>query len=240
MSAPVEVVVLDLDDTIYPQADWLAGACDLVADAAAAAGAPREVMRDALDRALELGSDTGDTIGLALRSAGLQHLELARLVEVFRSHRPERLDPYPGAREAVALLAERVPLGLVTDGDPPGQRGKLDAVGLGSCFSAVVYTDELGRDHRKPDPAGLLACLEALGVAPDRAVMIGDRPDKDVACALAAGARAVRVRTGEHRLRPDIPGTALSTATLAEAARVVIGWTPAGHRFGTSAAGGGC
>jgi putative hydrolase of the HAD superfamily len=49
----------------------------------------------------------------------------------------------------------------------------------------------------------MLGALRALGTAADATVVIGDRPDKDVAAAAAAGMRAIRVRTGEYRARPD-------------------------------------
>ena len=41
------------------------------------------------------------------------------------------------------------------------------------------------------------AAMRALDATADEFVMVGDRPDKDVASAAGAGARAVRVRTGE-------------------------------------------
>lgn len=44
-----------------------------------------------------------------------------------------------------------------------------------------------------------------LGVDAHAALYVGDRPDKDVAAAAAAGMRAVRVRTGEYARRPDDP-----------------------------------
>src|SRR5262249_44455919 len=65
--------------------------------------------------------------------------------------------------------------------------------------------DELGREHRKPSPVGLLSALVALGVEPSLAISIGDRPSTDVAAADAAGVRAIRVRTGEYARESDTP-----------------------------------
>ena len=52
----------------------------------------------------------------------------------------------------------------------------------------------------KPDPAGLLAILRATGVDARRALMIGDRFDRDGVAASRAGMRAL-IRSG--RPHPD-------------------------------------
>ena len=59
----------------------------------------------------------------------------------------------PGVDRALRRLGRRVPLGLVTDGDPAIQRAKLRALGLAGRFAtSSCLSDELGREHRKPDP----------------------------------------------------------------------------------------
>ena len=214
-------VILDLDDTLYPQSDYLSGAMDRVAEVAASLGADGSHLRSALDAALCDGSDSGDVIGTALRLAAIEEIDVSVLVEAFRSYVPSRLEPYPGVRETLSKLKERVPLALVSDGDVPGQKAKLEATGLTGLFSVLVFTDAMGRQFRKPDPAGVRRALELLSSPPDRAIVIGDRPDKDVAAAMAAGVRAIRLLTGEYASRPDLPGTFATVASLAEAAELL-------------------
>ncbi len=219
----IEAVLFDLDDTLFPQASWLSGAWR-----AAAQAAPEHIDPDALEAALvevaAEGSDRGGIIDRALALVGHAEVEVAPLVRAFRGYRATRLDPYPGAFDAVADLRTRVPVGLVSDGDPDLQRGKLAALGLARAFDAVCWSDTLGRQHRKPDPAPFRAAAEALGVAPGRCVHIGDRPDKDVAGASAARLLgAVRVRTGEYRTQPDGPGCLTSVAGVVEA----VAWVTA-------------
>jgi putative hydrolase of the HAD superfamily len=104
------------------------------------------------------------------------------------------------------MLATRLPVACLTDGVPHIQRAKLSALGLDDAFRFVVITDELGgRAARKPHPAGLLRAAELLGVDPSALLVIGDRPTKDVAVAMACGARAIRVRQGEYAASPDLP-----------------------------------
>lgn len=51
----------------------------------------------------------------------------------------------------------------------------------------------------KPEPASFRAALEALGVRPDRAAMVGDDVLNDVMGAQALGITGVLVRTGKYR-----------------------------------------
>ncbi len=213
---PVAGVVVDLDDTIYPQSQFLEGACDAVARCAALDGADRDQMRSALRAALRLGSDGGHVIDRALEIAGAD-LPLEPLVAAFRAYAPRRLEPYPGAAQALARIARRVPLALVSDGDPAGQLAKLEATGLRQLFTSVIFSDELGRRHRKPDRLPFETALVALRLLPAVVVMVGDRPDKDVAGAAAAGMRALRVRTGEYAHVEDHPATWGVSESLADA-----------------------
>lgn len=196
-SAPtIRAVLFDLDDTLYPQQEWLAGAWRAVA-AAAPQTADKGALLEALREVAAGGSDRGRIIDRALARAGVS-ADIDTLVTAFRAYAPRSLPPYPGAVAAVAALRLIVPVGLVTDGDPAIQRSKLAALELAESFDAVVLSDEMGREKRKPHPAPFLAALDLLGVGPDEAVFVGDRPDKDVAGASAAGIRAVRVLTGEY------------------------------------------
>lgn len=221
MSGTVTAVLFDLDDTLFPQSAYLAGALGAVADAAGLVGIDRARMRQALEEATQAGSDRGDTIDRALEAVGRTEVDIAPLLAAFRAFVPVSLPPYPGTARALRRLAERVPLGLVSDGDVPGQRAKLSATGLEDLFSVVVFSDSFGREARKPSPRGMEEALRLLGRGPAEVVVVGDRPEKDVAAAVRAGIRAVRVRTGEYADLPDIDGTWASVATLPEAVALI-------------------
>jgi FMN phosphatase YigB (HAD superfamily) len=203
-------VVVDLDDTLYPQADYLAGAAAAVGAAAGDLGLDGAAVHAALAAVLAVGSDTGGTIDRALLQVGVAPEAvtglLPPLVTAFTTHVPRRLAPYPGVPEALQALADAVPLACLTDGHPAIQEAKLAATGLGALLSVVVITDRLGgRAARKPHPGGLLSAAEQLGVPAHRLLVIGDRPGKDVAVAAAVGARAIRIRQGEYAAAADDP-----------------------------------
>jgi FMN phosphatase YigB (HAD superfamily) len=219
---PPLAVVVDLDDTLYPQAAYLAGAAAAVGAAATTAGLDGDAVHAALVAELAAGSDTGGTIDRALLAAGVDPGELPALlpplVAAFTGHRPDRLPTYPGVEAALTALAAVAPLACLTDGAPVIQRAKLAGTGLDRLLPVVVLSDSLGgRAARKPAPAGLLAVAARLGVPADRLLMIGDRPGKDVAVAAAVGARAIRVRQGEYAAAPDEPAAWAVTDSFPEA-----------------------
>jgi putative hydrolase of the HAD superfamily len=199
----IDAVLLDLDDTCFDQREFLAGAFGAVARRAGELGVDEVRLRDALEVIAAAGSDRGGIIDQALAAVGVS-VPVGPLVDVFRSYRPARLSPYPGVRESLGQLRRLAPVGLVTNGDPAGQRAKLAALGLRDAFDVVVFSDELGRGFRKPHPAPFCQALRQLGADPGRSFFIGDHPDRDVAGAQQVGMRAIRVRTGEYAGRPDV------------------------------------
>jgi len=106
----------------------------------------------------------------------------------------------PGVRALLDTLAGRddVLLALLTGNYEPAARIKLEHFDLWRYFRCGAYGDEA------PDRNGLvpvaLQRVAALGVpepVPSEVLVIGDTPS-DVACARAAGARAIGVATGSH------------------------------------------
>jgi len=105
----------------------------------------------------------------------------------------------PDARAALESAARTGAVGLVTNGPERRQRIKLETLGILDRFDAVVYADDLRR--RKPHTLPFERALDVLGLAPDRALFVGDSLTYDVAGAQNAGLAVAWVR-GE-----DGPGT---------------------------------
>jgi len=221
-------VTVDLDDTLFPQQQWLDGAWAAVAHRGAERGLPGHDLLAALRDVAAAGSDRGEIVDRALLRLGLPLAHVPDLVAAFAGHAPDRLDLYPGARAALRTLAARLPVVCITDGNPHIQRAKIAALGIGDAFRAVVVSDALeacgerGRALRKPHPAPFRHALGVLGLPARDVVHVGDRPAKDVAGATAAGMRCVRVTTGEYAHLPDVPGTWRTVGGFAEAAGLLL------------------
>lgn len=93
---------------------------------------------------------------------------------------------FDGAAEVVLGLASTHVLGVVSNGDGRVQRQRLERIGLGSIFRAVIISDEVG--HAKPHPSIFAAAMRAAAVAEGaRVQMVGDNLTADVVGALGAG-----------------------------------------------------
>ncbi|MFB6206881.1 MAG: HAD family hydrolase [Haloglomus sp.] len=137
----------------------------------------RGAMQAVVDRAHEAGYPVGDP-DVDEMVAALSRAEYAgtRVAE--------------GVSDLLARLdAAGCRLGVLTNGLPEWQTGKLDTHGLTGRFEAVVTS--YGAGAHKPDAAIFEAATERLPA--DRHVMIGDDFEPDVQGARDAGWRAVHL-----------------------------------------------
>ena len=91
------------------------------------------------------------------------------------------------------LRAAGLRLGIVSNSDGRVEQA-LSAAGLREYFDVVIDSSLFGVE--KPDPAIFRAALEALDVAPEEALYVGDLYDVDVLGARAAGMDAVLLAPG--------------------------------------------
>jgi putative hydrolase of the HAD superfamily len=104
------------------------------------------------------------------------------------------------------LAAQGLLLGVVAN-QPASAADRLRRVGIAQYFHHLGLSGLVGA--RKPDAAIFLNAAQALGVAPARCIMVGDRIDMDIAPAKALGMAAIRFRSGRHaRQQPRGPSEA--------------------------------
>jgi len=136
----------------------------------------------------------------------------ARLVAAYkasfmqlRSDNQEMGPLFPGAMDAIeALRAQDDTLLAVATGK--SRRG-LDKVLERHGLTGVFHSEQVADHHpSKPNPSMILTALNETGVAPQRAVMLGDTT-YDMDMARAAGIRTIGVTWGYHApdtLRADV------------------------------------
>ncbi len=109
-----------------------------------------------------------------------------------------------GAAELLNGLREQYRLGLICNtGRVPGTMLKivLRRLGILEHFDVLTFSDVVG--VRKPDPQIFHLTLEPLGVAPDRALHVGDNPTTDILGARGVGMWAVLIGSPEASLAED-------------------------------------
>lgn len=201
-----QAVVFDLDDTIYPERDFVFGGFRAVAHwLALQLDLSAQTVYDQL-RSLYEASVRGKTFDLCLQALGVSDTDLVPvLVQVYRDHTPQ-LESFPEVIPMLTELRSRYRLGLVSDGYLAVQQRKLEALGLAPYFDAIVFSDQWGRDAWKPSTRPFEAVLEQLDALPDTAIYVADNPLKDFLGARRIGMWTVQIQRpgGEYveRLPP--------------------------------------
>jgi putative hydrolase of the HAD superfamily len=195
---PVAAVVFDLDYTLaVPDRERQA----LLDEATAMADAPSISRAEYLDaHRRHLSNETREPIFADLLGACETDVSPDRLTTAYRSAIEGALRPVPGVEAFVRELRDTYRVGLLTDGPVDAQRGKLDTLGWGDLFDAVVVTGSLPAG--KPDGRTFATILDALDVPPETAVYVGDDTDADVIGASEAGLRVVHVLGREREACP--------------------------------------
>ncbi len=124
---------------------------------------------------------------------------VARYVHHHDEHPDKNPPALPGVVDGLSQLRARgLPLAVGTTKPTARATLQLQACGLLPLFAHVQGTDPPLRP--KPAPDVVEVACRALGIAPARALMVGDTA-RDVGAARAAGCRAVVVAYGVHRLQ---------------------------------------
>jgi len=190
----LQAIVFDLDDTLYPERDYVLGGFRAVAAwGQIHLGIPSGRGFAELEQLFEQGA-RGDTFDRWLAAYNPEWGGLTpRLVQVYRQHQPA-LSPFPGVPDLLLSLGQHYRLGLLSDGYLAVQQRKLAALGLAHHFDAIVFSDKWGREAWKPSTVPFRAILQRLEVDAAQSLYVGDNPLKDFLGARQVGMFTVRVR----------------------------------------------
>lgn len=185
MSAPIELVLFDLDGTLADTAPDLAAAVNRQRAERGMAPLPLAELRPMASHGARgligraFGVAPGDAGFEPLRDEFLRYYAAAICVESAL---------FGGMHEVLETIeARRLRWGIVTNKAARLTQPLVEQLGLAQRAACVVSGDTT--PHAKPHPAPLLHALAATGVAADRAIYVGDdRRD------ILAG-RAARMRT---------------------------------------------
>lgn len=222
---PIEVdaIILDLDDTLIREHDFvLSGYAAVAKSLAPILNAQESELRTRLSSIYD-GPDRARAFNVLLEPFGRPDLVMT-CVDTYRSHSPS-IALTPSAESFLTQILGRIPVGVVTDGPLVMQEAKVEAVGLRKRGIEVVCTDSLGgKAAWKPSPAGLIEVLRRLDTEPARAVYIADNPHKDFIATARAGVWSIRLRhpgqlhencTPDIGAEPDLEITDLTEALTA-------------------------
>jgi HAD superfamily hydrolase (TIGR01509 family) len=124
----------------------------------------------------------------------------ADIVRLMETRYRRELPLIAGAREAVARLAARWPLGLASSSNRPLIDAALELAGLEASFSATVSSEEVAQG--KPAPDVYLEAARRLRVPPERCAAVEDS-HSGIRSAKAAGMRVIAIPNPRFPPEPD-------------------------------------
>ncbi len=189
-----QAIVFDLDDTLYPEQDYVFSGFRAVARwVEKKMGIPFEIGFGELKSLFEQGI-RGNTFNLWLGKRELATNDMIlELVRIYRDHAPV-LTPFPDTLPLLGALAGHYSIGLVSDGYLDVQRRKFSALDLVDYFNAVVYSDEFGRMAWKPSTKPFEAVLQLLSADAQQTMYVADNPLKDFIGARQVGIFTIRIQ----------------------------------------------
>lgn len=182
-------VIFDLDDTLYPERQYVKSGFLAVARLLGDAGYGERLWRHFLE-----GKNAIDAL---LRETGREE-EKEACLRAYREHEPD-ISLYEGMEELLRDLRKKgIRVGILTDGRPFGQRAKIRALGLDELVEDILVTDELGGEQfRKPCDIAFRILQRRWRLPFEELLYVGDNPDKDFQAPMQLGMRSLYVENPE-------------------------------------------
>ena len=193
------VLVFDLDDTLYPECDYVRSGFEAVdrwlRDQHGVTG-----FNEVAVAHFQAGR-RGNIFDLSLEQLGMarEPALISRLVTVYREHKPA-IRLHEDAAWALDHFRPRMKLGVITDGQLVTQQRKVAALGIEPKVDRIIYSDAFGRENWKPSTVPYCKLIEAMGCNHAECVYVADNVEKDFLAARRLGWRTIQIRrpNGEY------------------------------------------
>ncbi|PZV19582.1 MAG: HAD family hydrolase [Pseudanabaena sp.] len=174
----IEVIVFDLDDTLFPESEFIRSGFQAVGDWMSNEYSVFNFFEIAWQ--LFLDGKRGKIFNLTLEKMGVNYelSTIQKLLQIYREHKPN-ISLHEDAKLAIDYFQQQSKLGLITDGYLETQKNKVKALAIESNFNVIVYSDLYGRDSWKPSPIPYLKVMETMQCQGESCLYIGDNPNKD-------------------------------------------------------------
>ena len=196
---PECLVILDLDDTLYLEKDYVLSGFKAISDFIAH---KISISSRSLYSTLVLNFENGvrgNNFDLLLKEFDIPAslISVEELVQVYRSHQPliTTTSDVKVLLEFLKLNSSRYLTCLVSDGLPFQQHKKIDSLGIRSVFHKIIITNELGgAEYNKPNPYVFSLLMKESRVPPHCVIYIADNPLKDFIGPNRLGMWTLRIR----------------------------------------------
>ena len=185
------VVCFDLDDTLYPEIEFVRSAFFELSGE-----------DEGLTRQMLLWREQGENVFERLNRILHRNIAIEDYLSRYRSHKP-RIQLSEETTEVLRRLCSMdMVLGLITDGRSQTQRLKIQALGLDAFFPPenIVISEESGFDKTSPDN---FAFFMHRYPQAEQYYYIGDNPDKDFRMPKSLGWKTMMLMDNGVNIHPQ-------------------------------------
>ena len=173
MTTKIKALVLDLDDTLYAEINYLQSAYHFIA--AQISAQPQQLSAKMLAE-YHAGENVFENL------SKVYQLDKPKLLDWYRFHKPD-ITLLQDVTETLNHFATEYKYAVITDGRSKTQRNKLQALGLTELLSSIVISEEIGSE--KPSIANYEKVMHDLQC--EQYIYVGDNLKKDFVSARRLG-----------------------------------------------------
>lgn len=176
MKQVINTIILDLDDTLYKELDFVYGAfkevCIYLANKYNKD--EKQLYKDILNILEEHGR--GKIFNIICEKYNMKE-DIKELVKIYREAKP-KISLYEDAKYILTYLKAKN-VGIITDGKASVQWNKIKLLGLEKMVDKIIVTDDFGLDFWKPHEFAYREMLKYFNSTPEQCIYVGDNPHKD-------------------------------------------------------------
>lgn len=190
----IKAVVFDLDDTLYPEIDYVKSGFKHIADFLAVK--LNDSVENIYSKLVELFEQNNEKVFnrlFTIYDVKYKAEDITTIVNEYRNHEPD-IAFYGDVLPFLKKLKEKnIKTGIITDGYKESQRKKLNKLNAFELFDEIISTDELGREYWKPHPKSFEIIKARLNLKYSEILYIGDNPEKDFYISVIYPIKTVRI-----------------------------------------------
>ncbi|KQQ68391.1 HAD family hydrolase [Acinetobacter sp. Leaf130] len=168
-----KALVLDLDDTLYSELDYLKSAYYFIAN---------KISDNPLDLFNRMLNQYFQGLNVFSSVSKDYQVDRSQLLDWYRFHQPN-IQLYPDVLKTLLEFSPVYKYGMITDGRSKTQRNKIAALGLESLLESIVISEEINSE--KPNLLNYKKIIEDLSC--EQYIYIGDNLKKDFITAKRLG-----------------------------------------------------
>ncbi len=173
MIMKTKALVLDLDDTLYSELDYLKSAYKFIAS---------KISENPSDLFIQMFMQYKQGVNVFYNLSKDYKVDISILLDWYRFHEP-KIQLYPDVLEILLDFSHIYKFALITDGRSKTQRNKISALGIENFLESLVISEEIGSE--KPNCQNYERVMKDLNC--DQYIYIGDNLKKDFITAKSLG-----------------------------------------------------